>query len=290
MKTHIIPAILMFTFAAVTTHISHAQDNQNVSSDHTGQKKSGFNEVVTALSNKAVGEFLPIYDEQVNQIVRMINKGNDVPGAINAMVSLGVYFGSDIDPEEEETLIRASKGNVGLLNEIAKSILVDLKKSPVTSIQEVNAILDQMEKGNGENIKKGIKTLASAQYRLRTGYDVTINKDKLELWSEIGKIEGSRFTQLYTSLIELGSQKELNETGARHICKLLMASEQGQIMNTIASLKLAKWRCEGEFDSRELMVISNLIGNKYTEDKNMATTPNPSGSFMQPVAEKSKNY
>jgi hypothetical protein len=112
---------------------------------------------------------------------------------------------------------------------------------------------------------KGIKTLASTNYRMRTGFDILVNTQKLELWAKVGQMEPKRFQEVYVAMIQLGMQKELNDGNTKSMLSLMSDNANPDIIKAVASLQNASWICEGELDKREVGVISSLIHNKYSE-------------------------
>lgn len=253
----IIPLIVSSLIFSSTGQGLMAQDSQH--------KKTTFNEAAAALSDKAIGNLFPIYDKQVNQVIRICDKGHDITGSVNALKSLGVFLGNDIEIEEEEVIIRGSKTDVALYNEICKSIVSSFSKPKTASIVEANTIINYIEAGKGKDILSGITILSKVNYKMRTGSELYINAEKLDLWASVGKLSEKPFQEIYKSLQTVGLQQELNEVSTAAIMNLVSKNQHTDILQAVASLSAAGWRCEGEFDTREQKVIESLIGNKYEE-------------------------
>jgi hypothetical protein len=240
-----------------------AQDLTNSS----GQvKKTSFNDAAKALSNKAIADFFPMHDKQVNEILRICNKGQDIQGSVTALISLGVYLGSDLEVEEEEVIIKGSKVDVLLFNEICKNIILSFSKPLSSSIEEAQNIIKAIEEGKGKDILNGIKILAKVKYRMRRGPELIINKEQLELWSNIGKINEKDFEDTYKGLLLIGLDPELNYVSATAIMNLLSKNKVQSIVETATLLSSTGWRCEGELNQRETVIIENIINNKFEEE------------------------
>jgi hypothetical protein len=251
-------------FSVFTVVVCPAQQNNSTS---PGQqvKKTTFNDAAIALSNKAIGDFFPMHDAQVNQILRMCDKGQDINGSVNAMINLGVYLGSDLDPEEEEVIIRGSKIDVALYNDICKSIVISFGKPLFSSITEANNIIKSIEEGKGKDILEGIKILAKVKYRMRTGSELIVTSDKLNLWTEVGKVNEKDFQDIYKILLTVGLQPELNEISTTAIMALIKNNKAEDIAKASTALSVTGWRCEGELDNRERQIIESVINNKYDD-------------------------
>lgn len=254
---------------ALTIPQVNAQEKQNAEAN----KKTTFNDAAAALSNKSLGNLFPMYDEQVNQIIRICDKGGDITGSVNALVSLGVYLGSEISNEEEEILIRGSKVDVNAYTEICKSVVTSFSKPQNGSIVEAGYILDFIENGKAQEILAGIKILAKAKYRMRTGSELIVNPEKLQLWADVGNVNEKDFQSIYKSLLNVGMQEELNEISVKAIIALVKESKADKVVTAVASLSSTGWRCEGEFDHREQKVIRNLINNRYEESVSIKAEP-----------------
>lgn len=238
-------------------------------------KKTSFNDASTALSNKALGNLFPMYDKQVNQIIRMCNKGKDISGSLKALVSLGVYLGNDIDTDEENVIVRGSKVDVVLYNEICKTIIASFSKPLNSAMSEANFILDYMEAGKGNDLLNGIKILSKVNYRMRTGSELIINPEKLQLWADAGKLQEKDLLTVYKTMQTVGLQSELNEVSVSALINLMKKNQATEIVTAVTSLGSSGWRCEGELDIREQKVIENLISNTYSEDEGSHHTETP---------------
>jgi len=229
-------------------------------------KKTSFNDAAKALSNKAIADFFPMHDKQVNEILRICNKGHDIQGSVTALISLGVYLGSDMEVEEEEVIIRGSKVDVVLYNEICKNIILSFSKPLTSSIDEAQNIIKAIEEGKGKDILTGIKTLAKVKYRMRRGPELIVNKEQLDLWANIGKTNEKDFEDAYKALLLIGLDPELNFVSATAIKDLLSRNKVQSIIETASVLSSTGWRCEGELNQRETTIIENIITNKFEEE------------------------
>ncbi|MFN3405713.1 MAG: hypothetical protein ACK40G_16575 [Cytophagaceae bacterium] len=255
--------LYLILILSIGVFVCFAQDASSVSGQ---SKKTTFNDAAAALSNKAIGDFFPMYDKQVNQILRMCDKGNDIPGSVNALVNLGVYLGSDLDPEEEEVIIKGSKIDVNLYNEICKSIVTSFSKPLNSSVAEAVSIIKAVEEGKGKDVLTGIKILSKVKYRMRTGNELIVTADKLNLWAEVGKINEKDFADVYKALLSVGLEPELNEVSTTALLGLMKANKPDAIIKAVSALSTTGWRCEGELDHREKKVIESVITNKYEEE------------------------
>ena len=253
--------IILFIIFILNITFLNAQSLDNT----VQRKKTSFNEVAEALSDKSIGNLFPMHDLQVNQILRMCDKGADIPGSINAMSSLGIYLGNEIEIEEELVIIRGSKVDINIYTQICETVIKSFKKPANTSIVEANNILTFIESGKGPDILKGVSILSRSNYRMRTGSELIINNYKLELWADVGKLNEAQFQALYKSLRTIGLQEELNEITVTTIVALVKENKHDEILKAIATLSETQWRCEGELDKREQTIIQNLINNIYHE-------------------------
>lgn len=243
------------------------------------ERKTSFNDAAAALSKKEIGNLFPMNDQQVNQIIRISQKGQDITGGVNALINLGVYFGNEINQEEETVLIRASKADVGKFSEVNELIITSLMKPKTSSVAEANYILDFIEAGKGDLVVAGIKNLSKVNYRMRTGPELLINPSKLALWTDAGTLDEKQFQLVYKAMQSIGLQEELNEISATALINLVKASKPDEIIKAAATLGATGWRCEGELDFREQRVIENVINSVYAEDQIGASPLSDAGNI-----------
>ena len=261
--------IFMSLFLVATLTLNLSAQSKKKGTKKTEKKQNNkkekavtFDDVVKSLMNTSVGGVFPLYDKQVNQIIRMVNTGKDIPGSITALVNLGVSLGNDIDIDEEKTIIRGSKIDTSLYKDITKTIVNKLKKNLNSSIVEANNIIQSLEANKGVNILKGIKLSAKISYKIENSKTTLITPQKLNLWFELGQVDSKKLLSIYSSLLKIGLDPVQNDISVNSL--LILSHLKGDVVSIIKSLGTAKWRVEGELDDREISIIKNMVENKYT--------------------------
>jgi hypothetical protein len=232
---------------------------------------TAFGKAVNALGNPAIGNFLPMYDDQVAQVVRMCKEGKDIAGALDDFEALGVYLGNSIDPQEEATIVRASKSDVGLLRVICNKINLSTKKRPGATIVEVNALLDDIEAGNGNKVLTGLDLLKDLRYEIRNGSSIGVTKDKIDLWVKLGGLDKKSFMDIYNALLTIGLRPSQDDRTITSI--IVLMNVRGDVVAAIKSLRNTGWNCRGILDTPEVSVIANIMGTSVPASTPVAVTP-----------------
>ena len=223
MKKITIFITLIFLVSLSTQLLSYDLIERTSSSDKSkGQSKTNYSveETTELLKDRKLGNFSISRDNQIFKCIKISKNARDLEGAIDVLIALNIKLGPSLDDDEVNLLIRLSKINTEVYNDVVYAAKKIGKKK--TTIKEILLLLKEFERGNGEYLLIGIERAIDCNYLIDDDYFST---QKIKLLVDYGMFrDEEKLLDIYDTMRSVGMAKEINTTSLEFLYKTVRSA------------------------------------------------------------------